>query len=117
LSGLTITSPLTFRLTLDDGQVIETVGDAAAYLGKLSEDRLDQHHWKVAVRMLDNALTQPTYLKTATLSLQTALLMDRVLIWPLTGVGPSGRTGSGYWIDHLPGVLLLKLDRTDIAES
>jgi hypothetical protein len=38
----------------------------------------------VAVRMLDNALTQPTYLKTATLSLQTALLMDRVLIWPLT---------------------------------
>jgi hypothetical protein len=33
------------------------------------------------------------------------------------GVGPSGRTGSGYWIDHLPGVLLLKLDRTDIAES
>ena len=36
---------------------------------------------------------------------------------PLIGVGPSGRTGSGYWIDHLPGVLLLKLDRTDIAES
>src|SRR3979411_3153364 len=33
------------------------------------------------------------------------------------GVGPSGRTGSGYWIDRLPGVLLLKLYRADIAES
>src|ERR1700704_2487973 len=33
------------------------------------------------------------------------------------GVGPSGRTGSGYWIDRLPGVLLLKLYRAEIAES
>ena len=32
-------------------------------------------------------------------------------------MGPSGRTGSGYWIDRLPGVLLLKLYRADIAES
>ncbi len=36
---------------------------------------------------------------------------DPILEWAL------GRTGLGYWIDHLPGVLLLKLDRTDIAES
>src|ERR1700716_2153937 len=36
---------------------------------------------------------------------------------PKCGVGPSGRTGSGYWIDRLPGVLLLKLYRADIAES
>src|SRR5450631_2601896 len=36
---------------------------------------------------------------------------------PPFGVGPSGRTGSGYWIDRLPGVLLLKLYRADIAES
>jgi hypothetical protein len=40
-----------------------------------------------------------------------------VRLGPPIGVGPSGRTGSGYWIDHLPGVSLLKLDRTDIAES
>ena len=33
--------------------------------------------------------------------------------WQEVGVGPSGRTGSGYWIDHLPGVLLLKLYRAE----
>src|SRR5450755_129153 len=36
---------------------------------------------------------------------------------PPFGVGPSGRTGSGHWIDRLPVVLLLKLYRADIAES
>ena len=35
LSGLTIISPLAFPLTLKIGQVIETVGDAAAYFGTL----------------------------------------------------------------------------------
>jgi hypothetical protein len=82
LAGLTIASPLTFSLTLNNGQVIETVGDAAAYFGTLSADQLGQHHWKVAVRMLDNALNQPTYLKTATMSLQTALLLDGILASP-----------------------------------
>ena len=84
MSGLTIISPLAFPLTLIDGQVIETVGDAAAYFGTLSADQLEQHHSQTAVRMLDNALNQPTYLKTATMSLQTALLIDRVLVSPLT---------------------------------
>jgi hypothetical protein len=83
LAGLTIVSPLTFSLTLNNGQVIETVGDAAAYFGTLSADQLGQHHWKVAVRMLDNALNQPTYLRTATMSLQTALLLDGILASPL----------------------------------
>jgi hypothetical protein len=83
LSGLTIISPLTFPLTLNNGQVIETVGDAAAYFGALSAEQLTQHHWKVAVRMLDNALNQPTYLRTATMSLQTALLFEGILASPL----------------------------------
>ena len=34
-------------------------------------------------RMLNNALDQPTYLKTATMSLQTALLMEGLLPSPL----------------------------------
>jgi hypothetical protein len=84
LSVLTIISPLSFSLTLIDGQVIETIGDAAAYFGTLSPDQLDHHHWQVAVKMLDNALNQPTYLMTATISLQTALMLDRLLVWPLT---------------------------------
>jgi hypothetical protein len=83
LSELTIISPLAFSLTLNNGQVIETVGDAAAYFGTLSADKLGQNHWKVAVRMLNNALNQPTYLRTATMSLQTALLLDGNLASPL----------------------------------
>jgi hypothetical protein len=71
------------RSALNNGQVIETVGDAAAYFGTLSADQLGQHHWKVAVRLLDNALNQPTYLRTATMSLQTALLLDVILASPL----------------------------------
>jgi hypothetical protein len=82
-SGLTIVSSLAFSLTLNNGQVIETVGDAAAYFGALSAEQLTQHHWKVAVRMLDNALNQPTYLRTATMSLQTALLFEGILASPL----------------------------------
>jgi hypothetical protein len=35
---------LTFSLTLNNGQVIETVGHAAAYFGTLSADQLGQHH-------------------------------------------------------------------------
>ena len=81
---LTIASPLSFSMTLLDGQVIETVGDAAAYFGTLSPDQLDLYHWQVAVRMLDHALDQPTYLMTATISLQSALVLDRLLVWPLT---------------------------------
>ena len=83
LSGLTIVSPLAFPLTLKSGQVIETVGDAASYFGTLTEEKCGQSHWRVAVRMLNNALDQPTYLKTATMSLQTALLMEGLLASPL----------------------------------
>ena len=84
MAGLTVSSPLAFSLTLNYGQVIETVGDAAAYFVTLSAEQLGQHHWKVAVRMLDNALNQPTYLRTATMSLQTALLIEGILASPLS---------------------------------
>ena len=79
MSALTIISPLAFPLTLKSGQSIETVGDAANYLKRLSEEDRERYHWKVAIRMLDHALTEPLYLKTATISLQTALVMDRKL--------------------------------------
>jgi hypothetical protein len=82
-SELTIVSPLGFPLTLKSGQVIEAVGDAASYFGTLTEERRGHSHWQVAVRMLNHALDQPTYLKTATMSLQTALLMEGLLASPL----------------------------------
>jgi hypothetical protein len=68
LSGLTIVSP---------------IGDAASYFGTLPEEKRGHRHWQVAVGMLNNALDQPTYLRTATISLQTALLMEGLLASPL----------------------------------
>jgi len=83
LSGLTIVSPLSFPLALLDGRTIETIGDAANHLAHVPERELGQYHWTVAVRMLDHALTEPTYLKTATICFQTALAMQGVLAGPL----------------------------------
>jgi len=83
LSGLTIVSPLSFPLALSDGRTIETIGDAANHLAHVPERELGQYHWTVAVRMLDHALTEPAYLKTATICFQTALAMQGVLAGPL----------------------------------
>jgi hypothetical protein len=33
-------------LTLIDGRVIETTGDAVAHFGTLLPDQLDRHHWQ-----------------------------------------------------------------------
>jgi len=84
LSGLTIVSPLAFPLTLKSG---ETVGDAASYFGTLTEEKREHGHWQIAVRMLNHALDQPAYLKTATMSLQTALVLDGLLASPLAAGG------------------------------
>jgi hypothetical protein len=83
LAPLTIISPLAFPLMLNSGQVIETVGDAVSCFAALSDEKRGENHWQVAVRMLHNALTQPTYLKTATMSLQTALMIEGLLASPL----------------------------------
>jgi len=79
---LTTISPLAFPLQLADGTTIAMIGAAANYIGKLSEEQRARYHWIVAIRMLDYALTEPRYLKTATISLQTALAMDGVLAAP-----------------------------------
>jgi hypothetical protein len=75
-------SLLSFALVLTDGTIIETVGEAADYFGKLDDPRREQHFWRVAIMMLNNALKEPTYLKAATISLQTALLLEKVLVSP-----------------------------------
>jgi hypothetical protein len=82
LTNLTTISPLSFPLRLMDGKTIAMVGDAANYVGKLSKEQREQYHWIVAIRMLDHALREPRYLKTATISFQTALAMDGVLADP-----------------------------------
>jgi hypothetical protein len=84
LSELANKSRLSFELELLDGVTIETVGDAAAFFGNLSDGQKEQHYWKIAIKMLNIALREPSYLKAATISLQTALLMEGVLLGPLT---------------------------------
>jgi hypothetical protein len=66
-------------LTLFDGRTITTVSDAANYFAALSEVERDKYHWRVAIHALDAAIGEPSYLKTATISLQTALTMDGLL--------------------------------------
>jgi hypothetical protein len=83
MSDLTVISPLSFPLALVDGTTIKLVGDAAKYLARLSEDQRERYHWIVAIRMLDHALTEPRYLKAATMSFQTALTMEGELEGPL----------------------------------
>jgi hypothetical protein len=72
-------SPLPIVLTLNDGTTLATVGDAGGYLSRLSADQFQAHHWKVAVKLLESALKEPRYLYAANVTLQTALVLDRLL--------------------------------------
>ena len=82
LSGLSNNSRLSFPLTLTDGTVMTTVGEAAVYFAGLTPEQRDTGHWTIAIRMLNNALKEPTYLRTATMSLQTALVLEGILASP-----------------------------------
>jgi hypothetical protein len=79
MSSLTTISQLSFPIALVDGRTIGMIGEAANYIKGLSDEQREQYHWIVAIRMLDHALKEPYYLRTATLSFQTALTMDRKL--------------------------------------
>ena len=73
------TTPLPMALTLNDGTTLATVGDAGGYLSRLSGDQFEKHHWKVAVKLLESALKEPRSLYAANVTLQTALVLDRLL--------------------------------------
>jgi hypothetical protein len=72
-------SALAFPISLADGRTISEIGDAADFFETLTEAQRSSSHWSIAIRMLDHALHEQAYLKTATLSLQTALAMDGLL--------------------------------------
>jgi len=80
--GLDRHSALAFPIVLADGRRISEIGDAADFLDTLTEAQRSSSHWSIAIRMLDHALHEQAYLKTATLSLQTALAMDGLLPLP-----------------------------------
>lgn|GEM_PF-1096540 len=81
---MTLVTPLPFPLQLNDGMRLTTLGDAVIYFTRLSEKQQQTHYWQRAIRMFNTAVAEPTYLRTATICLQTALLMDGRLSDPQT---------------------------------
>ena len=77
---LTRETSLPFEVELIDGSKIKTVGDVEKYLRNLNNPQHLNSHWGIAVRMFANAMNEPVYLKAATLSFQTALAMDGLLV-------------------------------------
>jgi hypothetical protein len=74
-------TPLAFDLVCKDG-VVATVGDAVRVFGELTPDQHEQHCWKVAIQTLNSAINEPRYLTAATITLQTALNLNRMLAEP-----------------------------------
>jgi hypothetical protein len=78
-------TPLAFPLTLKPDyspQTIATLGEAAKFLTELTEEQRERGCWKIAIGSLGAAVREPRYIKTATLSLQTALILERMLADP-----------------------------------
>jgi len=73
-------APLPFDIELVDGSAIKTVGDVERYLRNLKDDQRESSHWEIATRMFLNATRQPAYLRAAALSLQTAMMLDGLLV-------------------------------------
>lgn len=78
---LTRETPLPFELELTDGSKIKTIGDVETYLRNLNDTQHLNSHWGIAVRMFANAMHEPAYLKAATVSFQTALATDGLLVY------------------------------------
>ena len=79
LQEITNHTPISFALRLTDGRTLRFVGEASQFFASLGQDQLSRPHWQVAIRMFAHAMSEPTYLKAATMSLQTALLLDGLL--------------------------------------
>ena len=99
---MTLVTPLPFPLQLNDGVRLTTLGDAVIYFTRLSEKQQQTHYWQRAIRMFDTAAAEPTCLRTATICLQTALLMDGLLSDPQTV--PEGRSEPVKWANGCGGL-------------
>lgn len=75
---LNSSSPLPFCLDYM-GKRLTTVGDAAAFIAGLSEEQREQYHWRVADMAFVCVLMEPSYLDTATRTLQSALTLHEII--------------------------------------
>ena len=71
---------LPFEIELADGGAIRTVGGFEAYLRSLNDHDRASSRWEIVSRMLANSLREPAYLKAATMSLQSALILEGRLV-------------------------------------
>jgi hypothetical protein len=71
---------LPFEIEMVDGSKFKNVGDVEVYLRQLNDDQHLSSHWGIAVRMFANAMHDPAYLKAATMSFQTALALEGLLV-------------------------------------
>ena len=72
--------PLPFEIELVSGSKIRTIGEAQKCLLRFRNERAS--HWQLASGMFRKAMNQPEYLKLATMSLETAFALERVLASP-----------------------------------
>jgi hypothetical protein len=86
LSAPTLVTPLSFPLLLKDGTRLAVVGDAIIYFNRLSEERRRIHYWQRAILTFNAAAKELAYLRTATICLETALLMDQLLADPPSAI-------------------------------
>jgi hypothetical protein len=54
-------------------------------LGELTPEQREQHCWKLAVHLLNTVIKEPRYIKSATITLQTALDLSGMLAQPPDG--------------------------------
>jgi hypothetical protein len=79
LPAATLVTPLPFPLALKNGEMLTTVGDAVIYFTHLSGTQRGKHYWQRVIQMFNAAVSEAAYLRTATITLETALLMEGLL--------------------------------------
>jgi hypothetical protein len=81
LSNLISNTPLAFELVCKE-ITLATIGDALRMFGELTSEQRETYWWSAAIHMLNNAVKEPRYITTATITLQTALTLSGLLAQP-----------------------------------
>jgi hypothetical protein len=77
-----LSATLTFTITLTDGTVIGTIRDAMIHIASLTPEQRAKNQWLIANKLLNTASHEPSYLSAATLSFETACLLEGTLERP-----------------------------------
>jgi hypothetical protein len=81
LSTIISATPLAFELVCKE-KTLATMEDAMRLIAELTPEQRTQYWWKVAMVSINSAVREPTFIKTATINLQTALNLNGLLAEP-----------------------------------